>query len=140
MIVQKCWGDSELIVDADMFQRHRLHVKRGGCCSIHYHKHRANRFHVVSGMIQVITLMGPNVSSVILAESMQYDVPSMVPHMFGVYRDGVVMEDYWPDRGGNVTSEDIVRLTEGELIAEPSSTSFMDIARQHMRELCNLQL
>jgi hypothetical protein len=91
-------------------------------------------------MIQVITLMGPHVGGVILTESMQYDVPSMVPHMFGVYRDGIVMEDYWPDRGGKVTSEDIVRLTEGDMITEPSSTSFMDIVRQHIKTLCDLQL
>jgi mannose-6-phosphate isomerase-like protein (cupin superfamily) len=117
-----------------------LNVKRGGYCSIHYHEQRANRFFVVSGMIQVIALLGPNMSSVILTDSMQYDVPSMVPHMFGVYRDGIVIEDYWPDRGGRVASEDIVRLTEGDVITEPSNTSFINVVRQHMKELCNLQL
>jgi len=140
MIVQKCWGSTELIVDSDLFQRHMLNVKRGGYCSIHYHEQRANRFFVVSGMIQVIALLGPNMSSVILTDSMQYDVPSMVPHMFGVYRDGIVIEDYWPDRGGRVASEDIVRLTEGDVITEPSNTSFINVVRQHMKELCNLQL
>jgi hypothetical protein len=41
------------------------------------------------------------------------DVPSLVPHLFCVQASGSLFEEYYPDRGGVVQQNDIIRLCEG---------------------------
>lgn len=58
-------------------------------------------------------MLGPFVSRRELKPGDIYDVPSMMPHMFIVHGGGVLYEEYFPDRGGTVWRDDIVRLIEG---------------------------
>lgn len=111
--VTKIWGRTRELVDSPFYSKHELEVVVGGFCSIHYHRWRANRFTVVSGEIEVVEFYGPQLVRVRLGPENTYDVPSLVPHMFIVYRSGVVFEEYYSDRGGQVRRDDIVRLIEG---------------------------
>lgn len=110
---RKVWGQTRELIDSPFYSKHELEVVAGGFCSLHYHRHRANRFLVVSGEIEVVEVFGPQVVRTRLGPENTYDVPSLVPHMFIVYRSGVVFEEYFSDRGGQVRRDDIVRLIEG---------------------------
>lgn len=110
---EKCWGQTRKIISSDFYSKHELMVKAGGYCSLHYHQDRANRFIVKSGSIDVIEFFGPTHRIITLGPDNTYDVPSLVPHLFVVRRDGMVVEEYFSDRGGRVVVNDIVRIVEG---------------------------
>jgi hypothetical protein len=109
----KVWGRTRCTVESDFYSLHELEVKAGGFCSVHYHEQRANRFLVRSGRITVVSFYAWMTRSVTLTEDEVYDVPSMVPHMFLVRDYGIVLEEYFADRGGRVHNSDIVRLIQG---------------------------
>lgn len=113
---QKVWGATVELVDSPFYSKHQLEVIPGGYCSLHYHQDRANRFIVVSGEIEVIEFFGPLIRRKRLGPENVYDVPSLVPHLFAVYRAGTVYEEYYPDRGGVVRRDDIIRLVEGNRV------------------------
>jgi len=111
--IDKCWGKTRELVNSPFYSRHELDVVANGYCSLHYHKHRANRFVVESATIQVIEMFGPSSKKTILGPGATYDVPSLVPHMFVVHRSGTVIEEYFSDRGGEINIDDITRIVEG---------------------------
>lgn len=116
---KKCWGltcceES----DSEFYTRHRLWVEKGGC-SIHYHQHRANRFKVISGSILVRLFWHDQQEDHILTEGNILDVPSLVVHQFIVLEPGIVIEEYWADRGGVVSNSDIIRLQVGNAEITP---------------------
>lgn len=123
---EKVWGRTRELVDSPFYSRHELAVKAGGYCSLHYHEHRANRFIVVDAEIEVIEFLGPHVRRKRLGPQNVYDVPSLVPHLFSVYRDGTVYEEYYADRGGTVRRDDIVRLVEGGIVQAACLSSLPD--------------
>lgn len=114
---QKVWGKTRCVYDSDVFSGHQLIVDQGGYCSVHYHQQRANRFIVESGKIGVVIYRAWDISVEILDAGERFDVPSLIVHQFLVYESGVVREDYWADRGGVVSKEDIVRLRVGAKVA-----------------------
>lgn len=110
---EKIWGKTREIIHSQFYAKYELEVEAGGYCSLHYHLTRANRFHVGTAHIQVIMMYGPIVEKVTLGPDNVFDVPSLVPHMFCVLRSGSVVEEYFPDRNGEVLRDDIVRIFEG---------------------------
>lgn len=112
---EKVWGRTRIEAESPFYQLHRLEVIEGGFCSIHYHEHRANRFRVLSGEIEVIEWFADITKAVRLTAGNIHDVPSLVVHQFRVLRSGEVIEEYWPDRLGqhSVETSDIIRITEG---------------------------
>jgi mannose-6-phosphate isomerase-like protein (cupin superfamily) len=114
--VTKCWGSTRCIYESSQFSGHELQVKAGGYCSVHYHEQRANRFIVDSGVIAVVEFYAWWAKRRILTSGKTHDVPSLVPHQFQVLQDGKIREEYWADRGGTVTQDDIVRLIDGDVI------------------------
>jgi len=116
--INKCWGKTRCLLDSSEFSQHELILKSKSYCSLHYHNHRANRFIVTSGLINVVTFIGPEQYIHVLREGDRLDVPSLVLHMFIVLEDGSMLEEYYPDRLVNnkiaeVNQDDIVRLVEG---------------------------
>ena len=113
MTATKVWGSTECLFSCPLYSRHRLEVLPGGYSSIHYHANRANRFHVETGTIAIVVFRAWRYERVILTQDTCYDVPSLVPHQFQCVEGGIVYEEYWRDRGGEVREDDIVRLTVG---------------------------
>ena len=111
----KIWGQTRCVFASEYFQRHELRVIKGGFCSVHYHRGRANRFHVLSGQIQVIEWFSDRKTVHTLGPDNVLDVPSLVVHQFKVLEDGELVEEYWPDRVGSptISTSDIVRLSPG---------------------------
>lgn len=113
---KKIWGRTQPIVSTPFYSKHGLYVEAGGYCSLHYHKQRANIFTIVTCEVEIIEFYGPRVHRTKLPKHGTYDVPSMVPHLFAVYSSGLMYEEYYPDRGGIVDDNDIIRLVEGGMI------------------------
>ncbi len=111
--VDKIWGRTKEIIHTPYYSKHELEVQSGSYCSLHYHKHRSNVFQIVSATIEIVEMYGPLVVKTKLGPDNSCVIASLVPHMFIVYKDGIVIEEYFPDRGGAVQRDDIVRLYEG---------------------------
>lgn len=114
----KAWGRTRPIYDSDVFCGHELDVEQGGYSSVHYHQHRANKFIVDSGVIAVVVFWGWRSESVMLTKGQDFTLPSLVVHQFQVYQSGRVREEYWADRGGKVSQQDIIRLSEGGKVSD----------------------
>lgn len=110
---KKCWGRTREVVVSDFYSKHELEVKSGGYCSLHYHNFRANRFIIQTGRVEVVELYGPMVKRFMLGPDNRHDVPSLIPHMFIVYENGTMLEEYYSDRGGEVRTDDIFRIVQG---------------------------
>lgn len=108
----KVWGSTRCVYESSKFSGHELKVNAGGYCSVHYHEQRANRFIVDSGVIAVVEFYAWEIDRRILTKGQTADVPSLIPHQFQVIQTGVVREEYWADRGGEVRQDDIARLTD----------------------------
>ncbi len=113
MWVDKVWGRTRELVDSQFYSNHELEIVAGGYCSLHFHRHRANRFIIVSGLVEIVEFFGPFIVRTELGPENTYDVASLVPHMFIVHKSGAMFEEYFSDRGGPVRRDDIVRLIEG---------------------------
>jgi hypothetical protein len=113
--VDKCWGKTRTLIDTTYYSKHELMVRAGGYCSLHYHKYRANSFTVTGGCVDVVMFMGPILKRYRLdRDNNKLVVPSLVPHMFMVVKDGIIIEEYFSDRKeGEVQSNDIYRIIEG---------------------------
>jgi hypothetical protein len=122
----KVWGRTRELSLEPSFSRHELEVIAGGFCSLHLHHERANRFIVKSGVIDVVELVGPYYKLTMLEAGASYEVPSLVLHFFVVHQAGTVIEEYFPDRGGEVKREDIFRLVQGDHIGSPSLTKVLE--------------
>lgn len=117
----KFWGETREIIHTPYYAKHELKLIKGGYCSLHYHRQRANRFIVKSGKVEIITWFGPIYQSQIIGPDNTIVVASLVAHLFFVHADSEMDEEYYPDRGGEVTRDDIVRLMEGGNIEEGKS-------------------
>lgn len=111
--IEKVWGQTKEVISTSCYSYHELLVNAGGYCSIHYHKERANKFRIINGKIEIIQFYGPKIERTMLGNDQTYEVPSLVPHMFVVHKSGRMVEEYYPDRCGYVTNDDIIRLVEG---------------------------
>lgn len=115
----KVWGETREIAHTQFYSRHELILRPNTYCSLHYHQHRANKFTIISGVVTIIEMYGPMVRKFVLdanSDNLFYDVPSLVPHMFVVNESGYMVEEYYPDRGGEVDRDDIVRIVEGGMM------------------------
>ena len=110
----KAWGCTWPVIETESYGRYALEVVKGGYSSIHYHRERANRFLVREGTIVVWTFYGNRIlQSEPITDGGSFDVPSLVVHAFAVLEPGRVVEEYWADRHGCVSRDDIVRLCHG---------------------------
>lgn len=115
----KCWGRTRCIEERDDYSMHLLELQAGGFCSFHYHKQRANKFRVISGIVRVVFAYGWNVQWEELKATDEFVMPSLVPHQFQVIEAGEMEEEYYPDRGDKISNADIVRLSIGSKVLDP---------------------
>ena len=113
-VQDKCWGDTRRIFDSAVVSVDVLNVVAGWQCSRHWHDERANRFHVVSGIVIVRSWNKDGVETVRkLYGGESTTVESGITHRFECVESGVMLEIYWPDKGGELRAADIQRLDEG---------------------------
>jgi len=54
----KVWGTNTEIFRNDLCSVNLLHIERGGVCSFHKHVSKYNKFHVISGALEIRTECG----------------------------------------------------------------------------------
>jgi hypothetical protein len=109
----KPWGKTKILEDSIYYSKHELIINQGGYCSLHYHTQKANKFILISGDVHIVELFGPQICETKLEINKPYSVASLVPHFFAAYTDSEMIEVYYPDRCGQLSHSDIIRLTEG---------------------------
>ena len=112
----KCWGKSLHIFSSEHAAVSCLELKADFRCSRHCHNERANLFALLEGCICIEQwdhgLKRPSTIR-ILRPGQIHTVHSSIYHRFRVISSGKLVEVYWPDEGGVVKIDDIVRHDEG---------------------------
>ena len=109
----KIWGDTDNIFSNGIVSIHFLNIKKGGYCSEHYHKQKTNRFHVISGELEISVWQDKNTcDKTILRAGQSTTIPFDMWHKFMALTDVECIEIYEVKFGG----EDIERRTQGGLI------------------------
>ncbi len=110
----KIWGYTDLVFGTKRFSKHFLQINENSYCSLHFHKHRANEFEVISGKLEIISFYGPVIDRVILTPGNRHIVHSLVPHLFYAHEKTIAVEEYFPDRDMDTIQEsDIIRIIPG---------------------------
>ncbi len=113
---EKIWGEVQHIFASEHAAVSCLELKADFRCSCHCHKERANLFALSEGCVCVEQwnhgLDRPSTIT-ILQPGQVHTVYSGVYHRFRVIASGKLVEVYWPDEGGVVSMDDIVRHNEG---------------------------
>ena len=130
----KIWGHTRVEINSTRYVRTHLSADPGGFCSVHYHRERANRFIVLRGCLDIWILRGWELERVRLTDGNQFTVPSLVVHGFYAVSRCRAYEEYWADRHGEFSIDDIVRLTQGGRVHSPTSESGDETIRRLMRE------
>lgn len=115
-VTQKVWGWSELQVESNLCQVHRIDIRPGGFCSIHQHDRKHNVFTLVKGKLH-IRLWDENVDlgveamrTIVLASPGDtYDVGPAIVHQFYAPEYCMAIETYYP---ASVRTEDIFRFSD----------------------------
>ncbi len=113
---EKNWGRVMHIFASPHAAVSVLKVKSGQRCSTHVHDERANMFVVLDGWLVVEEWPeGLRKASTlkVLESGDIHTVPSRIWHRFRVQQSGKVLEVYWPDQGGIVRLDDIIRKDIG---------------------------
>jgi mannose-6-phosphate isomerase-like protein (cupin superfamily) len=103
----KRWGWTQLVGVYNSVEIHRIHVKKGGFCSHHYHEHKWNRFILINGQLTV-KIHRDDIDETILLPNMITDVPPKYWHEFEAQEASDALEVYWVPLDAN----DIVRDDE----------------------------
>ena len=109
----KVWGSTMLAFAYNDIEVHAICVRKGGYCSQHLHRHKWNRFMVLSGQLEVsLYLDGPLMeeADVTIVDAGQVtDVPPGIVHQFKALEDTLAIEAYWVSLG----TQDIERYVAG---------------------------
>lgn len=106
-VVQKVWGYEEILVNNDKYCCKLLHIDKGACTSIHYHKIKQETFYALSGQI------GLNIDYKDYMMN-QYSrpktiMPDIKHQIIGLSENAVLLEVSTTDR-----EEDSYRLTQSQ--------------------------
>lgn len=116
--IKKDWGKAFPIYKDSQVRIVRIEIEKGWQCSLHYHEHCDNLFHVLSGILEVTEYQfdGYSRSRMLYGDSEDYIVRSKKKHRFRSYTPVVAIEIYRALPGKVVSEDDIVRIGPGNRI------------------------
>jgi len=103
----KCWGKNTEIFKNDSVSVNFLELVKGGVCSWHFHRHKSNTFHLVSGKVLIKT----EHNEMILKPGNSMLVQAPLKHQFEAIEDSMMIEVMHV----SYDAGDIVRETQGYL-------------------------
>jgi quercetin dioxygenase-like cupin family protein len=106
--IHKIWGERRRILLSKECEIDLLYLKKDTFCSTHRHEHKANKFYVVSGKIEIQTEFDKK----ILIKDEHFSVYPPVTHRFVALEDSIIIELAYVTKG-KIDTEDIRRLTQG---------------------------
>ena len=101
----KCWGLRNRILKNDLVEIDHLFIKKDHCCSIHFHKHKSNKFYIISGKCKIKTELG----EIILKDNECFDIHPPIVHQFIALEDTVMIECAYL----KIDKNDIIRTKQG---------------------------
>ncbi len=87
-VVQKGWGHEEWIANSAAYCSKLLHVDKGKKCSLHFHEHKMETFHILKGRIQLEVEGDMDY----LSEGMIIDIWPYQHHRFTAMVDSIILE------------------------------------------------
>lgn len=107
----KVWGSTQLLLNKNNVEMHRIEIKDNGYCSKHKHEHKWNLFYVESGELE-ITVWKKSYDLCDVTVLRPGEMTAVGPgefHQFHALSDVVAYEIYWVD----LDTSDIVRESVG---------------------------
>lgn len=133
MIIQgKTWGQTSPIFNHNNTEIHYVKINAGGYCSKHFHKHKFNRFVMLSGQLKV-TIWNEYANGEFLEDVTIIDagfettIPPGKYHRFEAMTDCILLEIYWVD----LITDDIVRADHGGMKNAQKANISSKAAIQH---------
>lgn len=106
----KVWGETSAIEVNAFTEMHHASIRRGTCCSKHFHANKWNGFYVVRGELVIrVWQKSGLVDETRLGPGDYTKVPPGIPHRFECLEDAECIELYWPE----LNPSDIVREDVG---------------------------
>ena len=106
--IHKVWGERRRILKNDLVEIDHLVIKKDHCCSVHNHKHKSNKFYIVSGKCKIKTELG----DVILGPNEHFDVHPPIKHQFIALEDTVMVECAYLKIDENDVAGDLIYPSE----------------------------
>lgn len=103
--MKKEWGNTNRVFGNDIFEMHRIEVKKHFSCSKHYHKYKNNIFYVEKGSLLIEKWEKEKLEKFILTPGDSLEIKNFVFHRFTGLEDSIAFEVYY----FSIESEDIVR-------------------------------
>lgn len=94
---EKAWGLTRIVDFNQVYQKHELLATSGGYCSLHYHKYKANYFKVCLGVVDIQVIKDHYIKTYRLNAGDRLYIPKLVPHIFLIYEDCHMFEEYYYD-------------------------------------------
>jgi len=101
----KIWGERRRIIKNDLVEVDHLIIKKDGFCSVHSHKHKSNKFYIISGKCIIKSEYG----EVVLNANEYFDVHPPLKHQFIALEDTIMVEVAYI----KIDPEDINRIKQG---------------------------
>jgi len=128
--IHKVWGQRRRILLTDTIEADLLYLTKDYFCSTHNHKHKINKFIVISGKIQIDTEYG---KSVLSAKESWVVEPPLV-HRFYALENSVMIELAYV-KEGKIDPNDINRITQGGRIVKGKEMSLDEMREKGLLEL-----
>ena len=101
----KCWGRNTEVFKNNSVSINYLELIKGGVCSWHFHRHKNNTFHLISGKVLIKT----EHNETVLEPGNSILVVAPLKHQFEVLEDSKMIEVMYVE----YCSGDIIRETQG---------------------------
>lgn len=112
----KVWGWTQTLFLSDKVEVAFAHMHKDFQCSKHLHTKKWNRFHVISGELEIIAYRNEQEERIILSRGMTLDVEPGLKHRMVSKTDVDLIEIYWVD-DGELDASDIVRDDNGSKVS-----------------------
>lgn len=106
--IHKVWGERRRILLTKNSEIDLLYLEKNTFCSTHKHKHKINRFVVISGKVRIESEFGKK----ILTKNEGFEVKTPIIHRFYALEDSVMIELAYTI-GTKIDPYDILRFSQG---------------------------
>ncbi len=125
--IHKIWGTKRQILKNDLVEIDYLIINKDTCCSIHYHKHKSNRFYIINGKCKIKT----GLNEIILIKNQYFDVHPPLTHQFIALEDTIMIECAYL----KINSDDIIRKKQGGKIINGEHITQQELKEKGLLEL-----
>jgi mannose-6-phosphate isomerase-like protein (cupin superfamily) len=128
--IHKIWGERRRILLTDKAEIDLLYLKKDSFCSTHKHKHKINKFVLISGKVRIETEFGQQ----ILKKDDSFTVKPPLIHRFFALEDSIMIELAYTT-GRKIDPYDIWRYSQGGRIINKKEMTKDEMRKKGLLEL-----